>query len=368
MDRKIRYAVAGLGWIAQEAVLPAFKHAKDNSELVALITSDPAKAAELSRQYDIATTVSYDEYDGLLRSGAVDAVYIALPNNLHCDFTIRAAEAGIHVLCEKPMADSITECEQMIRACAAHRVKLMLAYRLHFEPANQEAIRIVNSGELGRPRIFDSVFCQQVQEGNVRLRKHLGGGPLMDMGVYPINASRYLFRAEPQEVVAFGANDGERRFNEVHEMVSAILRFPGDHLATFTCSFGASSIDTYQVIGTEGNLRLEPCYDYHDDLKMSVTKGDKENKKTFPQRDQFGAELLYFSQCILEGRDPEPGGREGLADVRIVEALLRSMRSGEAVKLDAFEVPARPGPEQKIELRPVHPPEVVGVQSPSGKK
>ena len=368
-ERRIRYAVAGVGWIAQEAVLPAFKNAKDNSELVALVTHDPKKAEEVARQYEIGHSIAYEDYDAFLRTGMVDAIYIALPNNLHRDFTVRAARAGVHVLCEKPMADSVEECEEMIRACTESRVKLMIAYRLHFDPANLEAIRVVNSGEIGEPRVFSSVFCQQVEEGNVRLRKALGGGPLMDMGVYAINAARYLFRSEPQEVIAFGANDGEPRFREIHEMAAAILRFPGERLATFTCSFGASPIDTYHVVGTKGDVRMRPAYEYHEGIEMYLTKGgEKEHKKSFRQHDQFGAELLYFSKCILENREPEPGGLEGMADVRVVEAILQSLRSGAQVKLGAFDVPARPDASQRMALRPVKPPEVVHAESPAGRK
>jgi len=164
---KVRYAVVGLGWIAQESVLPAFNNATKNSELVALVTDDPEKARKLSKEYDVAT-VAYDGYDELLRSGSIDAVYIALPNNLHADFTIRAARAGIHVLCEKPMAPSVEECESMTHACEEHGVKLMIAYRLHFEPGNLKAIERIAGGELGEPRFFSSVFGQQVPEGNIR--------------------------------------------------------------------------------------------------------------------------------------------------------------------------------------------------------
>jgi hypothetical protein len=210
-------------------------------------------------------------------------------------------------------------------------------------------------------------FGQQVEEGNVRLKKPLGGGPLMDMGVYCINAARYLFRAEPQEVIAFGANNGEPRFSEVHEMASVIARFPGERLATFTCSFGAAPIDSYRVVGTLGDLRVSPCYEYHDEITIYLTKNDREHKETISKHDQFGAELLYFSQCVLDNKDPEPDGREGLADVRIVEAVLQSMRSGQAVKLEPFEKSRRPDEAQKIELRPVKPREVVHAESPSGR-
>lgn len=126
-ERRIRYAVAGVGSIAQEAVLPAFKNAKDNSELVALVTHDPKKAEDVARRYEIGHSISYGDYDAFLRTGMGDAVYIALPNNMHREFTVRAARAGVHVLCEKPMADSVEECEEMIRTCSENRVKLMIA-------------------------------------------------------------------------------------------------------------------------------------------------------------------------------------------------------------------------------------------------
>ncbi len=353
--RKIRYAVVGLGWIAQEVVLPGFKGA-EHSELAALVTDDPEKAQELGKKYDISEIADYDGYEGLLRGGNIDAVYLALPNNLHKEFTVRAAAAGAHVLCEKPMADSAAECQDMIRACEQNDVKLMIAYRLHFEPANLNAIERVQGGELGEPRIFSSVFSQQTPEGNIRLKKTLGGGPLMDMGVYPINAARYLFRAEPVEVTGVGANGGDPRFREVHEMATAVLRFPGDRLATFTCSMGAAVADSYQVVGTKGALELKPGFDYHEKKTLTVTIDGKEKETTFGKVDQFGGETDYFSLCIQENRDPEPSGYEGMADIRIVEALLKSMRAGQPVKLEPFDKKGTwPGEQQKMDKSAVKP-------------
>ena len=166
---KIRYAVVGLGHIAQVAVLPAFAHARQNSQLTALVSDDPVKHEKLRSKYKVQHTYSYEEYDKCLSSGAIDAVYIALPNNLHCDFTVRAARAGIHVLCEKPMAVTEDDCEKMISAAEKGGVKLMIAYRLHFEKANLEAVEIARSGKLGEPRFFSSVFAMQVKEDNIRL-------------------------------------------------------------------------------------------------------------------------------------------------------------------------------------------------------
>jgi predicted dehydrogenase len=247
-------------------------------------------------------------------------------------------------------------------------VKLMIAYRLHFEPANLNTIERVQGGELGEPRIFTSVFSQQVAAGNIRLKKDMGGGPLMDMGVYPINAARYLFRDEPVEVTAVGANSGDPRFIEVHEMATGVLRFPGDRLAVFTCSFGAGPADSYQVVGTKGELWLQPAFDYHVKPTMTLKVDGKKKRTTFDKVDQFGGEIEYFSRCILQNQEPEPSGYEGMADLRIVEALLQSMRSHQPVKLGPYEKRSRPGEQQEMKKSPVKPEEdLVDAQSASSQ-
>ena len=237
---KIRYAVVGLGHIAQNAILPAFVHAQKNSELTALVSDDPAKLRTLSREYGVKNTFTYEDYDICLRSGEIDAVYIALPNNLHLDYCVRAARAGIHVLCEKPLAVTEDECQQIIQACAENDVKLMTAYRLHFQRGNLEAIKIVRSGKIGEPRIFNSVFTMQVSAGNIRTKDKYAGGTLYDIGVYCINAARYIFGDEPTEGFCYSASNHDPRFRRIEEMTSAILRFPKQRLANFTTSFGAS--------------------------------------------------------------------------------------------------------------------------------
>src|SRR5207237_1034396 len=158
-----------------------------------------------------------------LEDDEVEAVYIALPNSMHREYAERAAGHGVHILCEKPLAVTAEDCEAMIRAAAAGGVKLMVAYRLHFEEANTQAIELVQAGEIGEPQLFTSTFCLNVKEGNIRLQRDLGGGVLYDLGVYCINAARYLFRDEPEEVLAMSAKSGEPRFREVDEMTSAIL-------------------------------------------------------------------------------------------------------------------------------------------------
>ncbi|HZG40601.1 MAG TPA: Gfo/Idh/MocA family oxidoreductase [Nodosilinea sp.] len=365
-NRKIRYAVVGLGWFAQVAALPSFANS-DNSEIVALVSDDPTKLKEISQKYGIQHTYSYDEYEDCLTSGEVDAVYIALPNHLHCEYTVRAANQGIHVLCEKPMATTIAEGEQMIEACQRNGVKLMIAYRLHLEPANLQAIETVQSGRIGEPRIFNSVFSQQVEEGNTRLQQETGGGVVEDIGIYCINAARYLFQDEPTEVFAVAANNGEARFSEVDEMTTTILRFPQQRLATFTVSFGVSSVATYHVLGTQGDLRLDPAYAWSGELKHYLTVNGETEERSFEPHSQLAAEFTYFSDCIQQDQDIEPSGLEGLNDIRIIQALHQSIQEGKPVPLESLHHHRRPTPELAIR-RPANSeqPDPIHAASPGG--
>jgi predicted dehydrogenase len=360
---KIRYAVVGLGHIAQAAVLPAFAHAGENSELAALVSGDVVKRRELGHQYGVPV-YSYEQYEDCLRSGMVDAVYIALPNNLHCRYTVRAARAGVHVLCEKPMALTEQECRRMIEAAKRHRVKLMIAYRLHFEEATLKAIETVRSGKLGEPKLFSSVFSFQVEDDNIRLERELGGGTLYDIGIYCINAARNVFQDEPIEVSAISVKKTDKRFKEVDEATTALLRFPKDRLGLFASSFGVSDVSMYEVLGTKGSLRVEPAYEYVGELGHRLKLNGKEQERSFPGRDQFAPELLYFSDCILRNRQPEPDGVEGLLDVRVIEALSRSIRTGKSVRFRAMKRQRRPTLAQEIRRPPVKEPDLVHAVSP----
>jgi glucose-fructose oxidoreductase len=344
---RVRYAVVGLGWIAQSALLPAFAGARRNSRLVALVSDDATKLEVLGRKYGVRALYTYEEYDRCLREGGVDAVVITLPNTLHRAYTEAAADAGVHVLCEKPMAMTEKDCLSMIESCRKNGVKLMVGYRLHFEKANLEAVRIVQSGKIGEPRLFNSVFTQDVEAGNLRLREG-EGGPLYDIGTYCLNAARYLFRAEPEEIFGWHARRADPRFVDSPEMTSALLRFPDDRLAMFTCSFGADSVSSYTIVGTKASLRVEPAYSIAEDLVHHLTRNGKTRTRVFPAREQFAPELLYFSDCVLKDTEPEPSGEEGLADVRVLEGIERSVEEGRPVELDAFRRGRRPTPAQEI--------------------
>jgi glucose-fructose oxidoreductase len=331
--------------------LPAFEHA-DNSDLVALVTGSRHKNTELSRRYGV-NAYAYDDLETAIDRENVDAVYIATPNSLHREHTERAARAGSHVLCEKPMAASERDCEAMIEATDRNKVKLMIAYRLHFHDANLHAVEVAQSGKLGDIRYFDSLFGIRVDEGNIRLQRDLGGGTLFDIGIYCINAARCLFRDEPTEVTGLTANNGEKRFSEVEEMTSAILRFPQERLAILTCSFGSTKIGYYSLVGTKGHLRLENAYEYRGETKCMVTIEGERTERVFKAGDQFAPELIYFSDCILNDRAPEPSGREGLADVRVINAIYESATTRRSVKVEPVHKTTRPAPELEIKRPPV---------------
>jgi glucose-fructose oxidoreductase len=366
---KIRYAVVGLGYFAQMSILPAFAHAGKNSELAALISGDKTKLKKLSAKYGVEYQGSYDKFEDCLKKANVDAIYLATPNSLHREYTVRAARAGVHVLCEKPMAVTEEECEEMIHACDKNKVKLMIAYRLHFEKGNLSAAEVVRSGKLGAPRIFNSIFTMQVRDkNNIRIRREMGGGAVYDIGVYCINAARYIFASEPIEVSAMTANNGESRFSEVEEMASVLMRFPDDRLASFICSFGGADAGSYEVIGTAGTLRMNPAYESAEELKQAVTIKGKKRKRAFPKRDQVAPEILYFSDCILNDREPEPSGHEGLIDVRIVRAIYQSAQTGKPIKLQLNGRDRYPDPRQEIRRPPAKKPDLVKAVPPSGKK
>jgi predicted dehydrogenase len=362
--RRIRYGVVGAGNIAQVAVLPAFEHARENSELAAIFSSDAEKRTELQKKYGVVTG-TYDQFEDLAKAAKLDAVYIATPNSEHCFWTERAAASGLHVLTEKPMAVTEEECDRMIRATAERGLSLMVAYRLHFEKVNLEAMRLIRMGRIGEPRLYSSVFSHQVREGDIRTRGDLGGGALYDLGLYCINAARYVFEAEPLEV--FGDRvKHNRRSEEVDEMTSGILRFSRDRIAQFTCSQGAFGVANYRVVGTEGDLLVDPAFEYRDGLELKLKTKNGEETLRVEGRDQFAPELVYFSDCIITKREPEPSGEEGLLDVRVIRALQTSAEEGRVVALGHIRSRKRPPqPDQEMNKPEVRQQETVNAPSPS---
>jgi predicted dehydrogenase len=360
--KKIRYGFVGLGDIAQEAMLPGVEHT-GNSTIAALVTGDPVKAGRLAERYGVAHTYSYDDFPAMLSSGNVDALYISTPNWRHAEFVLPALAAGIHVLVEKPLEIDSARCQQILDAQRASKAKLMVAYRLHFEPATVAAVERVRNGELGQVHLFTSTFAQMVDPENHRAETE-EAGPVLDMGPYPVNAVRNLFAAEPIEVSAFGSRHPNSGVGDFDDTVTVMLRFPEGQLAHFTISYFGNAIDSYTVLGTKGSLQVQPGYTYGKALEHYLTIGEKEDKTSYKNTDQFGSEMKYFSDCILNDIDPEPDAEEGLADVRVLEAIERALKTGEVQKLPPFTRTKRIDPDQVVKLSPVKPPEPVHASSP----
>jgi predicted dehydrogenase len=359
----VRYAVVGAGWISQAAFLPGVAQS-GNSVVTALVTGDEVKATALADRYGIEHVHGYADYDQLLTSGDIDAIYLALPNDMHRQYALPALQRGIHVLLEKPMATSEADCEAMIEAARNGNAKLMIAYRLHFEPATLAAIELVRAGKLGRIRAFSAMFSQSVAPSNHRANHGYWAGPVSDMGVYPINAVRNLFGEEPVEVSACGVRDPDLPFN-FDDTVSVTLRFADHRVAQFVVSYSGASIDQYRVLGTKGDLEVSPGFMFGVGLKYRTTIDGKTHEQAFDATDQFGGELQYFSDCILNNREPEPNGEEGLADVRVLAAIERALESGQPQNLGPFQRQGRMETAQVRKLPPVPSPELVDAAEPS---
>jgi predicted dehydrogenase len=358
---KVRYAVVGLGNIAQTAVLPAFGHA-ENSELVAIVSSDRTKRVELCKQYGVEFDGDYPDLEAILKEGRVDAVYIATPNSTHRNFALRAAFAGVHVLCEKPLASTLADAESIVEACERARVKLMTAYRLHFDVGTLTVLDHVSSGQIGEPLIFTSAFSHVVRPGDIRTSPEDGGGAALDLGVYCVNAARHLFQAEPICVSAALWQE-----NGVDTTTSAILQFSKGRTAQFTVSNSAASVSSYRILGSEGDISVEPAYEYAEGLKFVLTRQKETSQESFAERDQFAPELIHFSDCILEDRQPLPSGEEGVADMRVIEAVLAAGTRGRPVTLEPRRYTYHPRLSQRIDRPPVSKGATVNAPSPSLK-
>jgi predicted dehydrogenase len=243
----------------------------------------------------------------------------------------------------------------------------MVAYRLHFEPATLDTIDQIRSGRLGDVHLFASTFTQLVDRDNHRVKNGELAGPVFDMGPYPVNAARYILGDEPTEVIsAAGTKHPQSGFPQnFFDTVAVMLRFPKNRLAQFNLSYFGNPSDSLIVVGTEGALELDPAYTFGTALAQTITIGKKKEEQSFKNTDQFGGELKYFSECILNKENPEPNGEEGFADVRVLEGILAALDSGRAVTLPPFERSRRIDTErQKITLGAVSTPELVHAGNP----
>ena len=326
-NKKIGYAVIGLGRIAGH-FMPGVRNTS-NSQITALVSGHPDKAHRIAAQYNVPaeSIYNYENFDEIAHNPAVDAVYVALPNSMHAEYTIRAAKAGKHVLCEKPMATSVADCEKMIAACKAANVKLMIAYRCHYEPTNLRAIKLLRDGAIGQVQAIQSAFGFNIARGEWRLSKTLaGGGPLYDVGIYSLNACRYLTGEEPHHISALASViDHDGRFNEVEENVAWTMHFPSGIVASCATTYGSQMDGYFHVYGSKGWLAVDKAF-FYDGLRLRASFSGKQLDEPNSARDpyQFQAEAEHFSHCIRDNLQPQSPGEEGLRDMRYIAEIYRS--------------------------------------------
>lgn len=323
---KVGYAVIGLGRIAGHFM--AGSRNSSNSQITALVSGHRNKAERIAAEYGIPSSsiYSYEDFDRIAENKNVQAVYVALPNSMHAEYTFRAAKAGKHVLCEKPMAISVSECEAMIAACKLAGVKLMIAYRCHYEPTNLRAIELIRGGKVGQVQVIESAFGFDIKQGEWRLSKKLaGGGPLFDVGIYALNACRYLTGEEPEGIAAFSSViDRDGRFNEVEENVTWTMRFPSGIVTSCSTTYGAPMEGYFRVHGSKGWLEVDEAFSYEGlHLRGKLSGADIDEPNTARDPSQFQAEAEHFSHCIQNGLDPKSPGEEGLRDMRYITQIYK---------------------------------------------
>jgi predicted dehydrogenase len=335
-SKTVGFALVGIGNLSMGQLLPAFAECQ-YARPVALVSGHPEKAAEQAAKYGIDPKYiyNYDNFDSIKENPAVDVVYIVLPNGMHAEYTIRAAQAGKHVLCEKPMANTPAECQAMIDACREAERKLMIAYRLQYEPVTRKAIELARSPEAV------GVIKQITAEGGFNIgdpsqwrlnRKLAGGGSLMDIGIYALQAARYLSGEEPVEVTAISySTPNDPRFKEVEETVEFDLRFKSGAVGSCLSSYGFGC-NRFRVYGTRGQIQSEPFLSYQGNCLWQGENRQGDGLAIEPGN-HFALEMDHFAQCVLDDKAPKTPGEEGLRDVKIITAIYEAAKSGATVKL-----------------------------------
>jgi predicted dehydrogenase len=328
--RKLGIALVGLGNYSTGKLAPALQETK-NCYLAGVVTGTPEKALKWKSQYNIPekNIYNYRNFDTISDNRDIDIVYVVLPNSMHHEYVIRAAKAGKHVICEKPMAISSKECREMIEACRKANVKLSIGYRCHFEPYNIEAMRVGQQKVFGKVKVVESSMGFRIGDPNQwRLKKSMaGGGAMMDVGIYAIQGARYATGEEPVSVTAQEFKTDQTKFSEVDEGIFWQMEFPGGAVSTSTTSY-ASSFDRLYISGDAGWLELQPAFGYGPQAGRS-SNGNLD----FPQVTEQALQMDDFATCVADNRESSVNGEEGLKDMKIIEAIYRSIASGRREKI-----------------------------------
>ena len=327
-EKPIGWCIVGLGRISMGHHMPAVKLGH-TGRITALVSGHRDKAEKQAAMYGVPSSAiySYENYDAIAENKDIDAVYIALPNSMHAEYTIRAAKAGKHVLCEKPMATSVDDSKAMIEACKSAGKKLMIAYRCHYEPVNLKAVEMIRSGQIGTVQAIESCNGFNIGKGEWRYdRKLSGGGPLMDVGIYSLNACRYLTGEEPHDISAFSSViDHDGRFDTVEENLSWTMKFPSGAVAACNTTYGANMNGFYIVHGSKGVIELNPAFGYSG-IQMTTEINYKKSvgPVTPPDPQQFIVQADYFANCIRQDKEPSANGEEGLRDMELMSRIYQS--------------------------------------------
>jgi predicted dehydrogenase len=340
--QRVGFAIVGLGRLSLEELLPAFAECRF-AKPTALASGTPEKLRVVAAQYSIPESACYDyaSFDRLRDNPDVKVVYLVLPNGMHREYVERAAAAGKHVLCEKPMANNAEEARAMIAACERAAVKLMVAYRIQYEPNNLAALRIIRSGGFGRLVGMTAVNVQTVAANGTQQWRHkkamAGGGALPDIGLYCLNTARFLSGEEPSQIQAnLFSPEGDARYAEVEETVSFTLRFPSGFIANCFTSYGARD-DKYQRLNlAAATLDMPNAYKYQGQelyLARNLDGQDQRSAIILPKKNQFSEEIDHMAQCVLQDAPPRTPGEEGLQDHVLMEAIYLSAANGQPVNL-----------------------------------
>jgi xylose dehydrogenase (NAD/NADP) len=335
----VRFAVVGLGWWARDMAIPAVADSTF-CETTVVVSSDAGKAREVARETDTAEHgITYEAFHEGAAAEAYDAVYVATPNALHLPFVETAAELGKDVLCEKPMEVSVERAETLVERCTDAGVALMVAYRMHTEPAVRRARELLDSGLLGEPVFVHSNMSQRIlrdvnpDPDQWRLDPDLSGGAtVMDIGLYPLNTTRFVLGTDPVAVRAVTRQSHEAFADVGDEHVAFTLEFPGDVIATCTASQNAHQSSFLRITGTEGEVAISPAFSARQPRGFELSSGGVTVDYEFENVDQMREEFDYFAHCLLTGTSPEADGEHGLVDMRVMERIY------EAAERDPLEV------------------------------
>jgi predicted dehydrogenase len=320
--KKIRWGILGVAKIATNKVIPAMQCAS-NVEIVAIASRDKKKAKAAAEQLGIAQ--AYGSYEELLADPSIDAIYNPLPNHLHAPWSIRAAEAGKHVLCEKPIALSVAETHELIAARDKAHVKIGEAFMARTHPQWLRAVEIARSGRIGELRVVSGHFSYFNRDPqNVRNIAEIGGGGIMDIGCYPITLSRMIFAAEPVGVHAFVDHDPEFKTDR---LASVILQYPQGQ-ASFTCSTQLVPYQKMHIFGTTGHIEIEIPFNAPPDKPTRILVNDEVVE--FPVCDQYTIQGELFSRAILEDTEVPVPLEDVLKNMTVIEEIFRSARNARA--------------------------------------